>query len=197
MKSRVGYIDSLKGIAIILVIVGHIIQYYYSPEAFRGNCVFRYIYSFHMALFMALSGYTVNNNFDSIRAVFAKIDRRAINLLLPFICWGLFDNFFLGGAPLSQLFIRSDLGLWFLHALFFIYSIFLLVTFPVRGYGKKVNYIVLLTTSIALTIIDQYNAFSFDTYWVAKHFPSFCIGYIIADYKDFVMCCKNFWYVFL
>ncbi len=46
--------DIAKGVAIILVVVGHSIQFHLSE--FDDNPVFRAIYSFHMPLFMAVSG---------------------------------------------------------------------------------------------------------------------------------------------
>ena len=51
----------VKAIAIMLVIVGHAIQYGTS-QALQGTRllefgVFKYIYSFHMPLFMLVSGY--------------------------------------------------------------------------------------------------------------------------------------------
>lgn len=55
-KDRIIWIDNAKAIAILLVVVGHIIQFMYSPEGFDQNIVFRYIYAFHMPLFFLLSG---------------------------------------------------------------------------------------------------------------------------------------------
>lgn len=57
MKERIKWIDGLKCFAITLVVIGHIIQYVTNPTDFDSNILFRYIYSFHMALFMMVSGY--------------------------------------------------------------------------------------------------------------------------------------------
>ena len=53
------YLDLCKGIAILLVILGHSIQYGMGEgyEGYWENPVFRFIYSFHMPLFMLISGY--------------------------------------------------------------------------------------------------------------------------------------------
>ena len=52
------YINVVKGIAVVLMIWGHCIQYC-SKGSFDifDNTVFRFIYSFHMPLFMLVSGY--------------------------------------------------------------------------------------------------------------------------------------------
>lgn len=56
MKTRIIWVDSLKGFLILLVILGHAIQKAYGDSCF-DNKVFNLIYSFHMAAFMAVSGW--------------------------------------------------------------------------------------------------------------------------------------------
>ncbi|WP_278969986.1 acyltransferase family protein [Megasphaera elsdenii] len=48
--NRVGWIDVAKGIAIVLVIIGHTVQF--------GGGTRNFIFSFHMPLFFLLSGFT-------------------------------------------------------------------------------------------------------------------------------------------
>ncbi|MDE5968902.1 MAG: acyltransferase family protein [Muribaculaceae bacterium] len=55
-RNRVVWLDILKCMAIFLVLWGHSIQYLRSDSPF-DDPVFRFIYSFHMPLFMALSGF--------------------------------------------------------------------------------------------------------------------------------------------
>lgn len=54
MQNRIAYIDALRGFAILLVIVGHLIQFNYSSGI--ENPIFNIIYSFHMPLFFFISG---------------------------------------------------------------------------------------------------------------------------------------------
>lgn len=51
-------VDCIKGGAIILVVLGHCIQFM-GPSSYNffDNFRFKSIYSFHMPLFMAVSGY--------------------------------------------------------------------------------------------------------------------------------------------
>ena len=83
-KQRIAYIDFLKGFTILLVILGHCIQY--NDRDFENNIVFRYIYSFHMPLFMFFSGYV------SYKVVLlsSTIKKRAIQLLVPFFYLAFF-----------------------------------------------------------------------------------------------------------
>lgn len=114
---RILSIDFLKGFTIVLVVVGHLIQG--SDVNFDQDHLFRYIYSFHMPLFMFLSGFC-----SAMTGLFlAKIPRRAIQLLTPFFIWpviyGLF-NHNLSLTTYSNLLINPYGGLWFLWNLFFI-----------------------------------------------------------------------------
>lgn len=61
-KRRSVLIDALRGVAIILVIIGHCISNgsgsgYFSNQGYYENIAFKFIYSFHMPLFMIISGY--------------------------------------------------------------------------------------------------------------------------------------------
>ncbi len=55
-------IDVLKGLAVFLMVVGHCIQFgsgihYFEEKQYFYNIIFKMIYSFHMPLFMIISGY--------------------------------------------------------------------------------------------------------------------------------------------
>lgn len=69
MKKRVREIDLIKGIAIFLVVFGHSIQYgsgsyFLKSGLFFQNNVFKVIYSFHMPLFMLVSGFLFYSSKD-------------------------------------------------------------------------------------------------------------------------------------
>lgn len=62
MNNRNQTLDITKGLLIILVVLGHSIQFgfgntYCETEQFYDNILFRCIYTFHMPLFMLISGY--------------------------------------------------------------------------------------------------------------------------------------------
>lgn len=66
-NERSSYLDLVKAFAIICVVVGHCIQYgsgarYLSDGSYFLNVVFKVIYSFHMPLFMLVSGYLFYNS---------------------------------------------------------------------------------------------------------------------------------------
>ena len=87
MYERNLFIDKIKGVAIILVVWGHCIQYCAGYDFF-GNKLFELIYSFHMPLFMAVSGYLFYHSIN--RRPFKKlITSRFRQLLIPLCIWTL------------------------------------------------------------------------------------------------------------
>ena len=90
-KGRNLYLDILKAVSIILVIIGHSIQYGSGMEYLVwGKClynpIFSFIYSFHMPLFMLISGYLF---YYSCRNKSAKemLIIKAKQILIPLFSW--------------------------------------------------------------------------------------------------------------
>ncbi len=54
--NRKTWVDSLKGLLMMLVVIGHAIQSVIRDDCYE-NHLWNIIYSFHMPAFMALSGY--------------------------------------------------------------------------------------------------------------------------------------------
>ena len=83
-KVRVKGFDFLKLCAIFLVIWGHTIQYFLSSN-YYDEPIYRIIYSFHMPLFMMISGYFSLSSMSRTILDFAK--KKFIQLLLPVFTW--------------------------------------------------------------------------------------------------------------
>lgn len=69
-KTRITWIDTFKGISILLVVVGHLQSPY-----------FTYIYLIHIALFFLISGYTYRSESEKLLS-YAK--RKTVGLIIPF-----------------------------------------------------------------------------------------------------------------
>ncbi len=83
--NRLQGIDALKGVAIALVVIGHVIQY----RALNGDFfshTYTFIYLFHMPLFFFISGININMKHYS-GVSFRKNIRR---LSIPWIFWSAF-----------------------------------------------------------------------------------------------------------
>lgn len=160
-KGRIAYLDNLKGFLIILVVLGHVLQYTYSIDCIAD----RYIYSFHMPLFMCVSGYcsykaTIN---------WVTIRKRAIQLLIPFLSWAVVKSILKDDLMYIWTIIQyPDRGLWFLHALFFISAI---VT--IGNKCTKSMYITIIVIWCLLTIVTMgigVKTFGFTIYRLSSSF---------------------------
>lgn len=125
-KKRLDYVDCMRGIAILLVVIGHLIQtndIYYAHDH-----VFEFIYSFHMPLFFAISGYIIakTSKVRTIKELGIFSIKKFLALCVPLFTWELFMNRFVLHTALVGI-TFSDIattilhpGLWFLKTLFVI-----------------------------------------------------------------------------
>ena len=183
-KKRNEYIDILKGVAIVLVVVGHCIQFgsgvsYLENNEFFQNIVFRFIYSFHMPLFVLISGYLFYNTLSK-KDVKAIIKSRINTLVLPIFVWTILQNillFICGKNDSFNLFSSIDYSFsnWtFLWALFIIILLVMLIE---KAYNGKLAFYIAL---IILTNLLNEPRLNFMFYLL----PYFIIGYKVNRYKD-------------
>ena len=109
-------IDILKSIAIFLVIYGHILQYGIGGGNPPDTLIFRIIYSFHMPLFMIISGYFSHSTLTMpFRELILK---KGVHLLYPWAAGCVVVAFFS--------FTAKDFNLrWLLWHFWFLRSLFL------------------------------------------------------------------------
>lgn len=117
---RERYIDSAKGIGIILVVFAHMILI---NELESLTFLTRYIYSFHMPLFFVISGYCFGlKKRDTEISLFAEIKKVFLRLLVPYLVWSLI-YMYIGGQLTTferikaTITLRGIAPLWFLGAL--------------------------------------------------------------------------------
>lgn len=87
---RIDWIDICKGIAIILVVLGHTIRDEMRELNSTYDIIYNFIYSFHMAFFMVLSGFLFGEQ-CKMRKFDVKffLYKRSISLFLPFVSYSL------------------------------------------------------------------------------------------------------------
>ena len=115
MSQRIEYIDTLKGIAIILVVMGHVVQFIWGDRYGSDQIIFILIYSFHMPLFFFLSGLCTK----VIDRGGISLKKKMKSLLYPFLLWNLIVYFQHIQVEAGSISAIRHAGYWFLICLFY------------------------------------------------------------------------------
>lgn len=157
-RPRLRYFDMLKGVAIFLVVMGHVITF-----CIRGldyAFIFKLIGAVHMPIFFFVSGWFTYKITDG-QLMFPKIKDRAIQLLLPTIVVGslwvlYFPHSFLE-SPLDStfkgiIFDSMKNGYWFTITLFEFMLLYAAMVKPLRMAKNWMQWLsIIIVVYIALT----------------------------------------------
>lgn len=171
MSKRLLEFDLLKLIAIFLVLWGHCTQYFLTSPDHCQEPVYRVIYTFHMPLFIMMSGFfAVSSLGKSFRPFLLS---KTLQLILPWLSWGSLFYVFLVllSATDSSYGSHLDHSLWFLKCLFACYLIFY-VTFR---FCRKIPVAVVVSLAIAFFFPDRY---------VQTLYPYFLVGALLNHLYD-------------
>jgi len=179
-------IDAMRGLAITLVVLGHSIEAAY-PTSYTTMPLHVIIYSFHLPLFVFLSGMLTYREQPLPRLRF--IQRRASALLVPYVAWLIVwwsISEIRGGAPASLLRTlgeslvnpRTENALWFFYVLFECCVIFALTS----NMGRHPRALVLGAIIAAAAYLLQlgWQLPLFDLRRLELLYPFFVIGYFVT-----------------
>lgn len=181
----------MKSFAIFLVIYGHAIQYFLSSN-YTDEIMWRIVYSFHMPLFMMLSGYFAYGAIN--RPFLSSIAVKARQLLLPLCtvcllastiqffttCKLQFFEYFLNNFRISLWFLKTAFSCFVLTKIVFM---IINLTFISKSRWRKL--LILITSIIFTQIIPFFDAKiqSFTT-GISTMYIAFIIGLIIRRHWD-------------
>ncbi|MBS7359285.1 MAG: acyltransferase family protein [Oscillospiraceae bacterium] len=166
-KDRICLFDNLRFFLIVLVVIGHFIDGNFDYLPLKS--VFLWIYSFHMPLFLMVSG------------LFHK-DKNIKEKVLPLLFLGFIEKIFIsvtdavvdGGKTSFSL--LSDSGLpWYMFAL----AAFILITYLLRNADKRF----LLVFSVALALFVGFDKNIGDTLYLSRivvFYPFYLLGTMIS-----------------
>ena len=174
---RIQSIDILKLFAMFLVIWGHCVQFMLTSNHL-DEPAFVYIYSFHMPLFLMVSGLFAHRAVTSARECGTWLLVKARQLLLPCIAWGLlmsFGNLLLplinGTHPDKSLLSTLWTNFWFLKSLFICFCLW----YASLALLRKPWLAALVSLLISQCIVAQ------EVQW---SYPSFVTGVLIGAHLD-------------
>jgi fucose 4-O-acetylase-like acetyltransferase len=204
-QSRNEIIDAVRGIAIILVMTGHVIGA--NVNSFYESTLFNIIWSLQIPLFMIISGYVTQYTkpINSLKNYMEYIGKRSLAYLLPWVVW----TFLIRGILLGKTDIFSyikyitysmDSGYWFLFTLWTICIIFGSSNFISNKFSKsdKTLYFFTIILSIIFSffifLIGIFKGFNFlGIKFTLYYIPFFYSGYLYT-YLQKKMSCKA-WYL--
>lgn len=134
--THIDYLDTLKGLAILLMLIGHCLAWNYEDfltiifnEKRTDMFWWHLIYSFHMPLFFWISGYLLPRQSFKFQDLKNSIIKRSYTLLIPFICSGTLMNILTNGEGYSNL--------WFLRSLYELTLLGILYEFVKHKYNLE------------------------------------------------------------
>lgn len=203
------FLDVAKGVAIILVVVGHICQG--ARTDFDHFFPFRLIYSFHMPMFICLAGMVASLKIESffpvcptgtvVSNVKNEVWGATQRLLIPFIAWTI-AYYFLGHNDGTLTYFKNviaspDWSLWFLLALFYcrmlleaIREIVILSRIALNRIFKRD--VAMLDNPVFALAIIVFGFLIFHTHgpnavgfgFLRSYFPYYLFGIFLYKYKD-------------
>ena len=183
-RSRLNYVDLAKGLAMLLVMLGHC---KYTPKSLEA-----WLYTFHMPLFFALSGYTLKiNRYGSLREFASNRFRRLIipylwlSLSLAILMFVFRENFVLAPKHLKRI-ISIPIGwrlngwyftMWFMPTLFFAELLFYALFSKIQN--TKRNLVLVMLGAFVLGVIASKKVKGF--IWSLDLVP-FALVFLILGY---------------
>ena len=193
--NRLVHIDFLKGLAIFLMVMGHALSWSMTdsgcPRTVDSWFVREVIYSFHMPLFMFMSGYVIDlkNKIWSWDICSKAVSSRLRSLLLrcfSFKVLGIIASIIVGG----NIIINGDMP-WFLRALFEIALLFTVIKwllYKMRVVNRVVEIVCLMSGYGFIFILTHIFRNSAVDEWIGFTqfqimYPYFICGYAFRKFE--------------
>ncbi len=201
--NRLHHLDMIKGVAIFLVVMGHVLTF--CIREIDRAAIFKFIEQVHMPLFFFVSGWLTVKMTDDKRLTSPNLIQKATRLILPMLAtsslWVLYFPHSGIETPLDSTFegLWSNSwknGYWFTPVLFAIMLIYTGLT-PLLNRCKSI-FLHIATASVAALALIIANVFiptnisgilSADL--IATFFPIFMFGTIARRYNDQFMKIVN------
>lgn len=210
MKERNLSIDAIKGIAITLVMLGHVFVHNHMEDPYLYDA----IRAVQMPLFMIISGYLCGQGrkISDLKTYGKVLGKRATSYLVPFFTWltimhprNLIEAY-------KTVFVQLDYGLWFL-AVLFILNLFVYTAQLAGAKFREKNYLLseiifwFVYALFCMGLLGQIitgNRFLSPSL-IILYVPFYMLGYITGNYGKRILCwgtkapgkidCKNSWVV--
>ena len=193
MKQRNNSIDAIKGVAILLVMFGHVFVHNHMEDPY----IYDFIKAVQMPLFIIISGYLCGRGrtISNIKEYGAVMKKRVIAYIVPFFVWLTVMHLDNLAEAYKTVFVQLDYGLWFLGVLF-------ILTFMVYTAQLIVGMLNIKNKLLSeLVFWMAYGALSFvlvvqiitgnsilSPYLTVIYVPFYMLGYVVGNYGKRFLC---------
>ena len=193
MKQRNNSIDAIKGVAILLVMFGHVFVHNHMEDPY----VYDFIKAVQMPLFIIISGYLCGQGrtVSNMREYGIVMKKRAIAYMVPFFAWFTVMHLDTLAEAYKIIFVQLDYGLWFLAVLFiltFMVYTAQLVTGMLKAKSSILSELIFWGVYIALALVLVIQIFTGNSilspYLTIIYVPFYMLGYIIGNYGKKFLC---------
>ena len=196
-SKRISYLDALRGLAILLVIEGHVRLFGFGIKSYDTMSALM-LYSFDLPLFFFISGLLAFRPNLSAKETMSNIVKKFKFLVLPAIVFSVVSNLIKHQSVFNPLFFGFK-KYWFTITLFECFLIYYVIQqlIPLR---KRSKYIIIALMIIAVTFIGLLSTTGgigpklIDTNHLFKYFYFFVFGMVASKYKHgFDIMVHNEW----
>ena len=166
MDNRICYFDNIKFFLILLVVFGHILQWY-TKEIKELAQIFNFIYSFHMPLFIFMSGL-----FYSKHNIVSKITSYMYIYILGNAFLILLNALFKKDVSVNLLSVPN--GYWYVFSLIFL----VLLTYLFENLNKRIVLTMSIITSLLIGFDNTINGY-LSLSRIIVFFPFYYLGHIV------------------
>lgn len=196
-NTRIVSLDIMQAIAMILVILGHHLLDF-MPDIYTK--IHFYIYTFHMPLFIFISGFLISYSYKTTIPYLKYIKKRFIKFFIPYLIIGIFVSilyYFLYKEPIINNIINliispkesSTTFLWYIYMLFFLYLLY-----PLIHRALENNIIILILVLIAIYLnLNPIKTPILCLDYFTKYFIFYLLGCISAKYHHIVLSPNYKW----
>jgi len=199
-KMRNQTIDALKGLAILIVMIGHVFSWNHMEDGY----IYDAIKVIQMPLFFMVSGYLcgIGRKVTSFSAYGKILRKRAVAYLVPFFFWIVLKHPMTPLSSVKLTLFKLDEGLWYLMTLFvltvMVYTAQLVGAYAGQDFqldtGKyRRNKAAILSfwavyAMLAAAVVGQsFSGWEFLSPGLTRlYLPFYMSGYLAAEYKEYI-----------
>ena len=183
---RLNHFDALRGFAMFLVVMGHIMQFSFGIGGYK-TFLSHIIVSVHLPIFFFVSGFFAHKDQSSSTSyIYSNIKRKAFVFLVPATFFFSLYTYIKCGNPLLSFTKYGFDAYWFTYVLFEMFCIYYLVL--LIGKNSKTTDVLLIVFSLfgvyALASFDRNNLiwkyFILENFF--KYFQFFTFGILFRKY---------------